>query len=578
MSDEAEIFLKIFLDEARDILEAWEKYALEFGENAPKELIDSLFRAAHNLKGSSRSVGLTDFGSFVHGIEDLMSDIGQGKVSKSDQVRNILVDCHSILLQWIDLLHSDPAAMMDTREILAEISHMRGVSTKKETENPGFGLFDDPPSQPSIPPKEIPSPIPSPREGVSSHVRKDALNSADGEETIRIPSRKIDVIFRELSELSIQISAIEHMLLGCEVTEEVRDSINKANNLVRNAQEEVLSLRMLTLSGLFQRLERVALDVGRNLGKKIQLKTSGSEAKLDKFVIDQIKDPLIHILRNAIDHGIEAAEVRKSSGKSEIGHVTLCAEQRSGTVELRISDDGRGLDEEKIRKKAIEKGLISASDQLSPADIRNLVFLPGFSTAEKVSDISGRGVGMDVVKTAITTLRGRIEIQSQQGKGTTFLVSLPSTLSLFDVLIVQCNARNFAVPVVEVEEILELSEIKVSKENQCGRTIIHQGSVMPVVQLGSLLSKDTERDVFGSKDSLALLAMGEYGRGAIAVERVLGQKTVVARPLLGPLKSNPIFSGMTLLGNGDPCLILNVRQLVSDMSRDLQLGENNHAI
>jgi two-component system, chemotaxis family, sensor kinase CheA len=576
MSDESDLFLRIFLDEARDILDAWEKCVLEFNEDAPKSNIDSLFRSAHNLKGSSRSVGLTEFGAFVHGIEDLMSDIGQGKVGKTVQIRNILIDCHGILSQWIELLAQDSKSLMDTSDILQEIATIRGRSSDKSKDNEAFGLFDDPPPQPKVQEKQVVRTSSSDESGKNS--RRDVSTVPDGEETIRIPSRKIDAIFRELSELSIQISAIEHLLQGASLSDDVRDSINKATNLVRNAQEEVLSLRMLPLGGLFQRLERVAIDVGRNLGKKIRLQTSGSEAKLDKFVIDQIKDPLIHILRNAIDHGVEAPEARMAVGKHEIGQVTLSAEQKSGSVELRISDDGRGLDESKIRKKALEKGLITDNDQLSPAEVRNLIFLPGFSTAEKVSDISGRGVGMDVVKTAITTLRGRVDIHSELGKGTSFVVSLPSTLSLFDVLIVECGEKQFAIPIVEVEEIVELSEIKVSSENERGRTIIHQGRVMPVVHLGSLLLNEVDPAVDWAGDNLALVGVGEYGRGAIAVERIIGQKTVVTRPLLGPLKNNPIFSGMTLLGNGEPCLILNVRLLISDMSKELQMGEVSHAI
>ena len=580
MTTVEDTFLAIFLDEAKDILDIWERSTLAFGEHSTRDEVDALFRAAHNLKGSSRSVGLQAFGSFVHKIEDLMTDVGQDRVPKSDKIRNVLMDSHEIMSQWIDRLKVDSGYEADTHALILRIEDLRGNKDSAANEMAAFGLFDEQPPASNESRPQISSPSTAQAGAQSSAtagIQSDRKAQGEAEESIRIPSKKVDTIFRDLSELSIQMSVLEHVLQSEHSNSApLKEAIEKASKIVRNAQEEVLSLRMLPLRGLFQRLERTVLDISRKIEKKVEIKTHGGETELDKYVIEQIKDPLIHIIRNAIDHGIERGEQRVAGGKNEQGTVTISALQRSGSVEITITDDGRGLDEEKILKKAREKGLISGDEKLTPQAIKNLIFLPGFSTAEQVSDISGRGVGMDVVKTAIATLRGTIGISSVTGHGTTFTITLPATLSLFDVLIIESEGRQFAVPISDIVEIIELNAATISARDAKGQSIIYQNQMMPLVSLHTKLGLSTEQDSQGDSSPLALIGQSENGMAAVTVNRILGQKTVVTRPMAGGLKRLSHFSGMTLLGNGEPCLILDMRNLTDGILLSLQKSETNH--
>lgn len=587
-------FLNVFLDEAKDILDAWERSALAFGPHSTREDVDALFRAAHNLKGSSRSVGLAAFGTFVHKIEDLMADVGAHRVPKSEDVRNVLVDSYDTMTTWIDAVRNEPGFEPDCSVIIARIDSLRGHGKIPETESSGWALFEEPtPSDgtPSTAASSSAGGMQTAHPGTGTATEETAAGrpspSAQGlppsadkrpapeaEETIRIPAKKIDAIFRDLSELSIQMAIMEHLCATHDTTETaLRDTVDKAAKLVRSTQEEVLALRMLPLRGLFQRLERTILDIGRKLGKKVIFQTQGGETELDKYVIEQIKDPLIHIIRNAMDHGLESSEQRLAAQKLAEGSVTIRAVQRSGSVEITIADDGRGLDEDRILRKAQEKGLIAADEKLTPQAVRNLIFMPGFSTAEKVSDISGRGVGMDVVKTAITTLRGQVTIASIKNRGTTFTITLPSTLSLFDVLIVESNDRSFAVPMSDIVEIVETGSGMISARDAKGHSIVFHDKMMPLVALHDRLGLAQGTVPTMTQGSLALIGQSENGMAAITVDRILGQKAVVTRPMSGGLKKLAYFSGMTLLGNGEPCLILDMRKLTDGILTDIHQSE-----
>lgn len=606
--------LEFFLDEATDALKAWEQACLDLEKAESVSAYESLFRCAHNLKGASRSVGLTEFGGFVHEIEDLITQLKEGTLPLTGVLVSLLLDCQTTLSQWLEGLRENPYYVPDTKMLSAKIKHVleQSAPVASGNEEPESDGQEEPPTdifaeessarlgdiliqEHKITQEQLEKALRlqnrklgevlvdqgvSPADVESALKKQKALNNNKSGETIRIAAGKLDELIQLIGELSIHQSIIWHGRQTQSFSaKNFLNAIYMGNKITKDLQSYAISLRMQPLEGLFQRLDRVARDVARQQNKKLNVVRKGIDVNLDKAVIERITEPLIHIIRNAVDHGIEDPEARKISEKVEEATVEISGVQDAGGVSIIVSDDGRGLDPEKIFKRAVERGLISPEARLTTSDINNLIMLSGFSTAEKVTDISGRGVGMDVVKNAVEELNGTIHIHSEKGKGSTFTVSLPTSLSIVDALIVEVDQVRYAVPMQELAEVVDLSDFKIEKSGQYDRMISLRGEVVPLESLGSYMPSLREHKLFGKrrKEYLeetqaaksnhesrsshgrpALIVVSGADRIAFEIDGIVGQQQVFVRKLSDHLANLPGLSGGTILGDGEPGMIISL--------------------
>jgi two-component system chemotaxis sensor kinase CheA len=587
----AESFVHIFLEEAVEMLERWESACLRLERDVAPETLDELFRSAHNLKGSAKSVDMVSFGNVVHLAEDLITKLKSGAVAVSTDVIGALLDCQQFLVSWIHSAKDDPSFVGDSSELAPRLLALQGGKKEAATNtDSGFGFFDEEPIAPSktndlgsilidsgkvtqlqvekavaMQHKKIGEILVDQgavsKQDVDAAVVQQQKSGHKADETLRVSLKKLDAMIRLIGELSIQHSIIRNAKeTGNLASIASSDAVALAHKVIQDLQSEAMGLRMQPLEGLFQRMDRVARDVARSQGKQIHVITRGIEVELDKTVIERMKDPLVHILRNAVDHGIETVEGRKESNKSEKATVVIEGMQTASHVCIKIIDDGRGLNRKKILSKAVEKGLIPAGKTLPDHEVDQLIFHPGFSTADKVTDVSGRGVGMDVVKKAVDELGGQINIKSTEGKGTEFLISLPSTLSIVDAVVVGLGPVRYAVPVQDVHEVVDMGSVRVETCTNKGRILNLHGQVIPVESLHDYLPSKhriAENDV-----GVALITRNEHGYVAFRVDRVEGQQSIVIRQLEENLAKVPGFAGATILANGEPSMILHLPQIV----------------
>lgn len=397
----------------------------------------------------------------------------------------------------------------------------------------------------------------APREVVSTALEKQSREvKAKADQYVRVEATKLDRLINLVGELVISNTVTSLRAEGIGDTG-LNEAVKTSARFVEEVRDAALGLRMVQIGGTFVRFQRVVRDLAQELGKQIELVTTGGETELDKTVVDRIGDPLTHLVRNAIDHGIEPAEARLAAGKPAEGTLTLNAFHESGSIVVEVTDDGRGLDRRRIVDKALARGLIHSEEGLTDQDIYRLIFEPGFSTAEQVSNVSGRGVGMDVVKRTIEDLRGMVEIESQPGQGSTVRLRLPLTLAIIDGFLVGAGDSRFIIPLELVEECVELPEL--------GRRsyIDLRGEVLPYLRLRDLFQAGSQES-----DRQVMVVVGYAGKKAgLVVDRLLGELQTVIKPLgdiFTPLKW---ISGCTVLDIGEVGLILDVPALVAKAER-----------
>lgn len=373
---------------------------------------------------------------------------------------------------------------------------------------------------------------------------------------VRVDASKLEELINQVGELVIA-GASATLLARRHPDGALHEAMSLMARLVEEIRDSALSLRMVEIGETFHRFQRVVRDVSRELGKEILLDISGAETELDKTVVEKITDPLMHLVRNSIDHGIEPAAERVARGKPSAGTIRLNAFHESGSIVIEVADDGGGLNRERILAKAVEKGIVGAAQQLSDAEVCNLVFEPGFSTAEQVTNLSGRGVGMDVVRRNIEALRGSIELDSRIGEGTTFRIRLPLTLAIIDGFLIEVGASSLVVPLDMVVECLEFPDLG-DAANEARHYLNLRGEVLPFIRLRELLAIEggTTR-----RESVVVVRFGGQKAGLV-VDQLLGEFQTVIKPLGQVFRHLRGISGSTILGSGEVALILDVPALV----------------
>ncbi len=398
--------------------------------------------------------------------------------------------------------------------------------------------------------------------------RRGGSKDRRGEEArfIRVRADKLDSLIDLIGELVIAGSGAQ-LVAQRENSPAFTEAAQRVAGLVEAARDSALGLRMVPIGETFARFQRVVRDVSKALGKDVELEITGGDTELDKSMVETIADPLMHLVRNSLDHGLEAKEGRIAMGKPTIGRLALNAYHEAGQVIIEVSDDGRGLNRERIFNKAVERGLVSAEQQMTDAEVNALIFAPGFSTAEKITEVSGRGVGMDVVKRNIDALRGQIHIASTEGRGTTIQIRLPLTLAIIDGFLSVVSGVHYVVPLESVVECIETPQACRSDEPRSAERTTGcfdlRGEVLPFVDLRRFFKHDTERP---GRQSM-IIVRTERTKVGLLVDRLLGEHQTVIKPLGRVFQHLKGIAGSTILGSGEVALVLNVPGLVAGISR-----------
>lgn len=573
-----EDILKDFLVEAKEGISKMEEEFIELEkERGNPEIIKSLFRTMHSLKGASGFFGFKSLEGIAHFAEDILGKIRDGELEVTEEVVDILLRCLDEIKYIVAYLEEHKVEPVDDRilEFLVKLSNytneikkkakVKGVSEKEET----------------------------PKEAVQQEAileekvfEKPTVSEREEEQAKKLPEEKIELVKEEkreerviqasqatLTETHIKVSielldqlmnlAGELVLARNRVVQlanrlndpELSRSVQSLSMVTTELQETIMKTRMQPIGVVFNKFPRIVRDLARALNKKVNLHLEGTETELDRSIIEAIKDPLTHLVRNAIDHGIESPEIRVQTGKPPEGNLILRAYHEGGQVIIEIEDDGRGIDIEKIKKKAIEKGFVTSdeAERLSEKEILSFIFKSGFSTAEKVTQVSGRGVGMDVVKNNIEKLGGSIEINTVLGKGTTVRVKIPLTLAIIPALIVTSHGQRYAIPQVSLRELVSIEPEK--DLLKLGDTEFYRlrGEIIPVVRLSRALGFENGKD----ERSLVILTTGERFIGLL-VDEIFDSEEIVVKPLGKWFKGIPLYSGATIMGDGKLALILDV--------------------
>jgi two-component system chemotaxis sensor kinase CheA len=384
--------------------------------------------------------------------------------------------------------------------------------------------------------------------------------------TVRVDTRKLDSLLNLLGEIVISQSSISRISEELEEQQgfRLKNALYAMDRITREFQEQIMAIRMIPIGPTFEQFRRFVRDSAADLMKEIRMEIRGAETELDKTVIEQISDPLKHMIRNAIDHGIETPAEREKAGKKASGTITLNAYHQEGNIYIEIIDDGMGIDRAAVRKKAVEKGLVKASDELTDKQVHDLLFMPGFSTAQNVGELSGRGVGMDVVKTNIEALRGSVEIFSEERKGTTIRIKLPLTLAIIEGMLVRVGANIYIIPLLSIVESLQPQRDHVKTIEGKGEVVLVRGEYVPLIRLYEVFG--IESDITDPWESLVVVVESGMDRLGFMIDDLVGQQQIVIKSLETYITQSRALSGAAILGDGKVALIIDVHGMVSDIS------------
>ncbi|OUR96456.1 hypothetical protein A9Q84_08885 [Halobacteriovorax marinus] len=691
-----------FLEESLQLLEDTEQsfLALE-NDKESSELLDQIFRLAHNLKGTSRAVGFGEVAEFTHEMENLILKVKTGELPVSDGIVSLLLECNDHITHMIQTLKDDMAETFESEAIVVKIQGALGgelngdqstaavsesveevqedVPSEEVVAESGAWEDDDQEAidedslvagfeQEIIEEKEVVqvdspevssaepeisaaalealrelggdldesvlnelsegvvkeaeveeepeisaaavealkelgtcdeglisdlqkntkkedlkfnnvekrneenvTPIPVVRgdgspvsvtKAAPAPVAKKAATKKTGEdESIRVSLARVEKLNNVVGELVILQTVLDQQRFSSVQDDLTNKSISQLGKLSKEIQEISMSLRMVPVKSTLQKMSRIVRDTSKALDKDVKLTLFGEETEIDKTVLEHLSDPLVHIVRNAVDHGLENTVDRVKAGKSEVGNVTIRALHEGNNLVIEISDDGGGIPADIIRGKAIEKGILNPNEQISDEEVIQLIFHPGFSTKDQVTEVSGRGVGMDVVKTNIEKLSGEVKVKTERGKGSVFKVVLPLTMAIIDGMVIRVGGEKFIIPLNQVHESLKPNEEIVHEVTGWGKCLNLRGQVLPLFNIGSTLSVKTDEGV--ETDKIAIIIQSTEIPFAILVDDILHQQQVVIKNLGNEIKNTKGFMGSSILGDGKPSFILDLNELYS---------------
>ncbi len=541
-----------FLEDANGHLEAVEVALMELEKRSGEGVVDEtlmtlLLGNLHTLKGNSGMMGFTPVQQYVHQLESSLNKIQEGVIPLSAAVFELLYSAISALRVNFTLLAADHKAHLDFSDEMMSLEMLLFSQTATSGEQSG-----------------------ALHQSTFKAKSEDLAYITQKSNTLKVGFEKLDELLNLVGELVIHRTSLVAMekRLQEQLTDrsllesfsEISQHIGKSSTDLREA---IMKARMLPIKSVFQRFQRLVRDHSQKTGKEILLRFEGEETELDKTVIDEIGEPLLHLIRNAADHGIESVEERRLAGKTAAGTLTLSASHESNHIVIAVADDGKGIDPDTVRRSAVAKGVITPAEAmaLSPQEALQLIFLPGFSTSSEVTETSGRGIGLDVVKKIVTALNGMIDIASQPGRGTRFTIKLPLTLAIITALMVDVGGETFAIP---LSGVLESIRIRTDEIHQIGATevINLRDHLLPICRLDNFYT--IKQGAAREQEYVVVVGSGEK-RGGLVVDRLLGQQEIVIKALDDYLGELPGISGGTVLGDGSIAMIVDISSILSQL-------------
>ncbi len=567
-----------FIVETKEILEKLDLNLIEL-ENKPNDsdLLNEVFRSFHTIKGTSGFLGLDKLTQVTHRCEDLLNKLRKGEAVLTPELMDgILVAYDKIkeLLSSIETDFNEDAPIDETVELLTLL--LDKLDNKVSEPAPGKTevKIEKAAEKNTIIPNTESNADHEPEVKVAVIKEPSSVTMAKKvDNTIRVDVERLDELLNIASELVLgrnrlaQVNsevALEHE--GTKLSRDLADATKQIDLMTNELQLVVMKTRMVKIGKVFNRFPRLVRDLARETEKEVNLIIKGEDTELDKTLIEEINDPLVHLIRNSLDHGIESPQKRKEIGKDPIGTVILSAEQEGNQIIITIEDDGKGIDPDFIKEKAVSKGIISKekAKELTRQESYNLIFAPGFSTAEVVTNVSGRGVGMDVVKTNVTKLRGIINIESVVGKGTKIIVKLPLTLAIIPGMVVKVNSETVVIPLNSVIEVLRVHIEEIYSINQ-HEAIRRRDNVIPLVAIDNLLYSDCKTDNEKIWQYIVVVGLAEKIFG-IKVDELCGQKEVVIKSLGSYLGNITGIAGSTIMGDGTVVMIVDISELINKLA------------
>lgn len=582
--------VSLFVEESKEYLSGIENDLLQLeaqGSNIDNDLVNKVFRSVHSIKGSAGCLNFPRIQEIAHALETLLSFIRDRTLVPLPRIVTFLLAGFDLLSQLVDSPANsndvDVSAQLGCLESLIE--EVRPKAAPPPPEIPSLlgeiliqeGVVEESDITDALAQQKKLGEILVEQEKATPEQINEALSKQRSPQlkqapqtnsSIRVDTTKLDQLLNIVGEVVISqahVTQLSNQLDGLEANE-LKSVLARLERDIRALQGYIMNIRMVPIGPVLHRYHRIVRDLSMSLNKQIDLVIHGEDTEIDKTIIEQLGDPLKHMIRNAIDHGIEKPEVRRAAGKPETGTVVLSAYHEGGSIVIEIADDGKGLAREAILQKAKKQGLIH-EETLSDEQVFALIFHPGFSTAEKVTDVSGRGVGMDVVKKNIEALRGRIEIHSEEGQGSTFRLRLPLTMAIVDGLLVRIADSHYVLPLAQVEECVALVDEELPHDRHL---FTLRGKLLPYVRLREFFH------IAGEKPRIEQIAVvGVEGeRIGLVVDEVVGDLQTVIKPLANAYLNSDVFSGATIMGNGEVALIVDVPN-VARMAREEEASLEN---
>jgi two-component system chemotaxis sensor kinase CheA len=549
--------LAIYLEDARQHLEALDHCLLTLErEGQDPDTVATVLGPLHTLKGNSGMIGFSGIKEYVHKLEDVFAAVQEGVLVLDAPGFDRLFAGATALRDAIEQAGRDG---VEGRDLAAE----RQALERLEGQDGASG-FDAAPASTALAPSSFPAAAAEAGAPARPERRTETRYTARSS-VVRVEFAELDHLLNLVGELIIHRTKLQEMAKALadelgerEEAQGLLAAVHQVAGVSQQLQETVMDVRMLPIRHVFERFPRLVRDLARETGKEIELIVEGESTRIDKAIIDEIGEPLVHLVRNSVDHGIEPPAVRVSNGKTPTGTILLSATQESNHVVITIMDDGAGIDASNVRRKAVERGLIKADDALSDRDVVQFIFSQGFSTRESITEVSGRGVGLDVVLRSIERLNGLVEVETVPGVGTKFIIQLPLTLAIISALLIEVSGRTYAVPLGSVVESLKLRADEVHTIN--GReTLRIRDRIVPLVRLARLFGLPEAAP--GSREYVVIIGRGDKRVGMI-VNRLRGQQEVVIKALDPAVSGTALgMAGATIMGDGRVVLILDVASL-----------------
>lgn len=549
------ILRSTFVGEANEFIEACEESLMNLDDPAQRtEALADIFRAYHTVKGSAATISCEDLASFAHAAEDCLAVFRKNPDALTPNATKILLLANDMIRMRLGSVEEHPQKdpNWETAEVrkalLSLIETVEGQQNSVDAVSQNFDL--------------------------ASIAKKDSSKVGDRPTVkpslaLKIDAARVDSVMDIVGELVVIKSQIAEGLVSLQLDPRIRTLIGQLDKNVRELHERTLSMRMISLKGTFQKLQRAVKDVAQKLDKDVSFEVHGEDTEIDRAMVERIADPLMHLCRNSVDHGLEGKDDRIAKKKNSSGHISLRAFRKGETVIIEVEDDGRGIDKHAVVRKAIERGLLpkeSDPDKVPDREAFGLIFLPGFSTSAKITDISGRGVGLDVVKSNINAISGSIDIESKKNEGTLFRLSLPLTTAITDGIVVSVNDKPYILPLETVIGFHETHSAEFVQVDPRMRLVKMKDSHYPFIRLGDFVGCEQ-----GEDPGLIVLIEALGKQLALQVDRVLGKTQVVLKPIGNGVGSTEGLGGAAVMGNGKVALIIDVAGLAA-VSEKTQLA------